>query len=225
MSCFKALKGYRAILTCLVLGGLVFCQGASARTLLPGMIGPDVDNLNARLQHLSYLPAGPLPLSYTGATRAAVLAFQKYTGIDESGLTGPVTKRRLEHSKRPRVHGGGRRAQVDLTKQLVYWVEESGRVQRTVAISTGRRGFETPTGRFHIFRKSQWSWSHPYKVWMAYASYIVGGVAFHEGDLSTKVDTHGCIHVPMEFAKDFYAWLRMGTAVVISGKAPRHRSR
>lgn len=210
-----------AIPLCLVLAGLALSPAASARTLLPGMIGPDVDSLNIRLQHLSYLPPGPRPTSYDQSTRDAVMAFQKYTRIDQSGNYGPLTRSRLAHSKRPSFHHGGRRAQVDLRRQLVFWVAESGRVQRTVSISTGRRGYETPHGHFHIYRKAMWSWSKPYHVWMAYASYITGGVAFHEGDLSSMVDTHGCIHVPMEFAKDFYHWLRMGTAVVIKGTPPR----
>lgn len=218
----RPLPAHGAVLLCLLFGGLLFCQGASARTLLPGMIGEDVNNLNARLQKLSYLPAAePLPLSYTGATRAAVMAFQKHTGLDESGFAGPLTRRKLARAKRPTVRGGGRRAQVDLRKQLVYWVEESGRVQRTVSASTGRTGFGTPRGRFKVFRKSMWSWSKPYKVWMAYASYFKDGYAFHEGDLSTKTESHGCIRIPQEFAKDFYGWLRKGTTVVIEGRPRR----
>ena len=244
MSRHRLSRPSAVILLCLVVGGLPFCQSAAAQTpqlgptgpadaqplspvvpepdegdttLQPGDSGPRVDALNARLQKLSYLPAGPRPTVYDWNTRAAVFAFQRYTRIEETGIAGPLTQRRLAHTKKPTFRGG-RRAQVDLRRQLVFLIAESGRVLRTVSVSTGFTGFDTPRGRFHIYRKSIWSWSYPYKVWMAYASYVVRGIAFHEGDLSTTRNSHGCIQIAQEFAKELYKWLRMGTTVVIKGK-------
>ena len=48
---------------------------------------------------------------------------------------------------------------------------------------------------------------------MAYASYFDGGVAFHEGDLSNRRESHGCIRLPYGFPKAFLPALRMGAPV------------
>ena len=187
---------------------------AAPLTLRLGDSGPDVNNLNRRLQALSYLPAGPIPPYFDDSTLAAVTAFQKWTGSPRTGVVGPLTLARLSHSHRPRVRRfGGKHAEVDLSRQLVFWVSATGRVVETVSVATGMNGYQTPQGHFRVFRKSMWSWSHEYHVWMAYASYFVGGVAFHEGDLSTRRDSHGCVQLPYGFAKAFFAWLGMGTPV------------
>ena len=57
----------------------------------------------------------------------------------------------------------GRRFEVLLDRQLVLYIE-NGAVVRTLHVSSGARGFETPTGRFSVFRKETNSWSVPYKV-------------------------------------------------------------
>ena len=51
---------------------------------------------------------------------------------------------------------------------------------RVVHISTGAWGTSTPSGSFRVYRKERYSWSVPFKVWMPWASYFTGGIAFHE---------------------------------------------
>ena len=50
----------------------------------------------------------------------------------------------------------------------------------TVPVSTGKGSNATPIGSFRIFRKEVKSWLFPFQVWLPWASYFVGGVAFHE---------------------------------------------
>jgi hypothetical protein len=52
-----------------------------------------------------------------------------------------------------------------LSRQLVFLVAR-GTVRRAVAVSTGRPGKATPTGRFSIYRRERFSWSEPYDLWL-----------------------------------------------------------
>ena len=125
--------------------------------------------------------------------------------------------RALDRARRPtpRTAAQGRRVEVLLDRQLALYVE-SGRVVRTLHVATGARGFETPAGRYAVFRKEQRSWSVPYKVWLPWASYFVGGVAFHESpDVPAGPASHGCVRVPPADARWLYDRLPDGTAVTV----------
>jgi lipoprotein-anchoring transpeptidase ErfK/SrfK len=87
---------------------------------------------------------------------------------------------------------------------------------RTLHVSTGAAGFATPTGRYSVFRKERNSWSVPYRVWLPWASYFVGGVAFHESpDVPAFPASHGCVRVPRYDAQWLYDRLPDGTPVTV----------
>lgn len=205
--------------SCIVLFTLIcllFTATASARsTLQSGAHGSDVKNLNLRLQKLSYLPSGKVSSNYDTATFQAVTAFQKWTGIARDGVAGSQTRSRLARSTYPTLKGGKvRRVEVDLSKQLAFWVSDTGRVIRTMAVSTGAPGTSTPTGHYQVFRKETSSYSIPFKVWLPWASYFTGGIAFHQyNPVPAYAASHGCVRVPAVFAQSFYTWLKMGSNV------------
>ena len=83
---------------------------------------------------------------------------------------------------------------MQLRRQLALLIEDN-RVVRAVHISSGAGG-ATPVGSFRVYRKERYSWSVPFKVWLPWASYFTGGVAFHEfGSVPTYAASHGCIRV------------------------------
>jgi lipoprotein-anchoring transpeptidase ErfK/SrfK len=89
-------------------------------------------------------------------------------------------------------------------------------VTRVLDVSTGKRGYETPAGTWSVFRKEQRSWSVPYSVWLPWASYFVGGVAFHEyPDVPPVAASHGCIRVPRWDAAWLYSQIPIGTPVTV----------
>ena len=96
------------------------------------------------------------------------------------GVLGDSTVDLLERATRPepRLRMPGRRIEVQLRRQLALLIEDN-RVIRAVHISSGAGG-RTPTGSFHVYRKERYSWSVPFKVWLPWASYFTGGIAFHE---------------------------------------------
>ena len=154
-------------------------------------------------------------------TTSAVVAFQKWAGLARDGKPGPATRAALDASARPAPigTGAGRRVEVLLDRQLALAID-SGQVIRVMDVSTGKPGFETPAGSFRVFRKEQRSWSVPYKVWLPWASYFVGGVAFHEyPDIPPSPASHGCVRVPRWDAQWLYQQTPIGTTVTVLGRS------
>lgn len=177
-----------------------------------GNKGKDVRHLQYVLGKYSFYP-GLASSVFDQKTSQAVKAFQKYKGLTSDGIVGKQTFKKLQYINRPVANiKKGKHIEINLKKQLVFLVN-GGKVQRTINVSTGRPGYETPKGSFRVYRKEKMSWSKPYNTWMPLSSYFVGGVALHEGD--PEVMSHACIHVPPVFSQSVYQYASIGTKVVV----------
>src|SRR3954470_1859576 len=107
---------------------------------------------------------------------------------------------------------------VDLTRQRATVYRNGVRIGVST-ISSGKEGHETPTGVFTILEKNVVHHSKTYDdasmpfqqrlTWM--------GVAMHAGNLPGFPASHGCVRLPMEFAKKLFTVTPMGGTVVIAG--------
>jgi lipoprotein-anchoring transpeptidase ErfK/SrfK len=174
--------------------------------------------LETRLVALGFLDKAQADGRENQATFNAAMAFQKWAGIGRDGKIGPITRKALDAATRPtpRTRGAkGKRVEVLLDRQLLLLIWDNT-VVRVLHISSGRRGFDTPTGRFGITRKFRKDWSVPYAVWLPWASYFVGGVAFHESpDVPSTAASHGCVRVPHGDAEWLYRRIPVGTPVAV----------
>jgi L,D-transpeptidase-like protein len=86
-------------------------------------------------------------------------------------------------------------------------------------ISSGKDGYETPTGVFTILEKDKDHHSRTYdNAAMPYQQRLTWmGVAMHAGHLPGFPASHGCVRLPMEFAKKLFEVTPMGGTVVIAG--------
>jgi lipoprotein-anchoring transpeptidase ErfK/SrfK len=197
-----------------VFAGSALANTQSRSTLQAGSSGPAVLALNQRLLALHFLPAYEGSV-YGVATTDAVIAFQKWEGLERDGVDGPKTQKRLATATLPQplLQQSGKRVEVSLSKQVALEID-NGRVLWVLPVSTGRPGLATPVGRFHVYAKYLDSWSVPYQEWLPYASYFNGGIALH-GLASVPVypDSHGCVRVPLEFAPILYRFDVIGTEV------------
>lgn len=84
-------------------------------------------------------------------------------------------------------------------------------------ISTGRPGFGTPTGAFTVLEKDVEHFSSIYdNAPMPYMQRLTwGGVALHAGQLPGYPASHGCIRLPLEFAKRLFEVTRLGMTVIV----------
>jgi hypothetical protein len=171
-----------------------------------------------RLDDLGFMPPGTAPASAGERLAVAVLAFEKWAGLERDGVLSRADERRLLAAPRPepvRQAGAGRRIEVLLDRQVALLVEHD-RVLRVVHISTGAWATSTPAGSFRVYRKERYSWSVPFEVWMPWASYFTGGIAFHEYPyVPAWPASHGCVRVNRFDARGLFAFARHGTPVLV----------
>ena len=107
---------------------------------------------------------------------------------------------------------------VDLGRQLATVYRNGIRIGVST-ISSGRPGYETPTGVFTILEKNKEHISRKYNdAPMPYQQRLTwGGVALHAGGLPGYPESHGCVHLPMEFSKLLFAAMPLGGTVIIAG--------
>lgn len=182
--------------------------------------------LQQRLADLGYLAESHVDGRAGMETTLAVIAFQKWTGLARDGVVGPATTSALAIATRPLPInlGSGRRIEVLLDRQLTLLIEGK-RVVRTVGVSTGKGVNATPPGSFAVFRKEVKSWSYPFQVWLPWASYFFGGIAFHEyPDVPTQAASHGCVRVPVYDAELLYRFAPVVTPVRVLTTSTERRS-
>jgi lipoprotein-anchoring transpeptidase ErfK/SrfK len=132
---------------------------------------------------------------------------------------------------------------IDLSEQRAYFYK-GGEMVGVSVISTGREGFDTPTGSFKIQQKDIDHKSSAYGDYvspgggviqkdvdrkkdpmppgavfdgarMPYFMRITGGVGMHQGFLPGYAASHGCIRMPRFMARAFFENVSVGTPVTV----------
>lgn len=108
---------------------------------------------------------------------------------------------------------------VSLTEQRAY-AYRNGILIGVTTISSGKRGYETPTGVFTILQKDKNHHSNKYdNAPMPYQQRLTwSGVALHAGGLPGYPESHGCVHLPTRFAEHLFEATNMGMTVVVSAE-------
>jgi hypothetical protein len=103
---------------------------------------------------------------------------------------------------------------VDLSANTT-WLTHNGTVTYGgVPITSGRAGYETPTGTFHVTYKDIDHYSRAFNGPMPYSVFFTDtGVAFHEGSLGVR--SHGCVHLSHDAAVTYYNALHPGDVVEV----------
>jgi hypothetical protein len=182
----------------------------------------DPKEVQSRLVALGYLPSSAATGSFDYRTMQAVLAFQAWSGLQRDGVVGPMTLAKLKTAGRPLPldrTSKGRRVEIYRAQGVVLLIS-NGKVVRAVHTSTGIGGNSTstgtPPGKWKIYRKEVKSWSVPYKTWLPYAAYWVGGWALHGyADVPAQPASHGCARLPLPEAKYVYDFVSIGTPVQV----------
>lgn len=109
---------------------------------------------------------------------------------------------------------------VSLATQRAY-VYRNGLPIGISTVSTGMAGHATPTGVFTVLQKAVDHKSNLYNnAPMPYMQRLTwDGIALHAGQLPGYPASHGCIRLPLAFAKLLYGVTRLGLTVVITDEA------
>jgi hypothetical protein len=107
---------------------------------------------------------------------------------------------------------------VSVPKQRAY-VYRNGILIGVSTCSTGKKGFETPTGVFTVLEKAEEHYSKDFDdAPMPFMERLTWqGVALHAGKLPGYPASHGCVRLPPKFAKELYEVTQVGTPVIIAG--------
>jgi lipoprotein-anchoring transpeptidase ErfK/SrfK len=158
-------------------------------------------------------------------------------------LSGCSTVTDMVTSNLPEPHTGRPSIVVSLRAQEAY-LYRAGHVSASSRISSGREGYRTPVGRFHVIRKDEDHRSSVYGDYVDDSGHVVKanvdsrrdrkpprsrfvgapmpyfiefspGYGLHQGYLPGEPASHGCIRMPYWKARQFYNATHLGTVVVI----------
>lgn len=106
---------------------------------------------------------------------------------------------------------------VNLRTQRAY-VYRAGKLIGRTAISSGKPGYRTPTGTFTVLEKQKVHHSNKYdNAPMPYMQRLTWyGLALHGGHVPGYPASHGCVRLPVAFARWLYNEPTMGMVVVIT---------
>ncbi len=104
---------------------------------------------------------------------------------------------------------------IDLPRQILS-VFGDGHEIGTAVILYGTDGKPTPSGRFAVLEKREDYFSRSYRAPMPYMLRLTrDGVAIHGSQVLRGRATHGCIGIPVDFARLVFAAAGKGDQVVI----------
>ena len=178
-----------------------------------------------RLWDLGYW-AGSVDGKFDSESRHALIAFQKVEGRARTGKLTAEELVALRNARRPiAMHGRYAHVEIDLSRQVLFLVDETGMVMRVLPVSTGNGALykdrgqvhraRTPTGTFKVLRKIK-GWRLSSLGLLYYPNYIHNGIAIHGSpSVPTRPASHGCIRIPMFAAKALSLLLPVGTEVEV----------
>jgi L,D-transpeptidase catalytic domain len=106
---------------------------------------------------------------------------------------------------------------VSIKRQKVRVFDVNGEIASS-RVSTGRPGFDTPTGVFSLLEKNVYHQSNIYSgASMPYQERITwSGIALHAGVVPGFRASHGCIRLPYSFSRKLYGLTKIGNRVVVT---------
>src|SRR5688572_2938894 len=184
----------------------------------------EAEQILASLGYLTENADGKLDFN----SRHAIMAFQKVEGLKRTGvLTASVLEKMREASTPAAKHEGPAHVEVDITRQVLFMVNDEGKVTLIVPISSGsgekywdktRKRFEvasTPRGEFSFNRKVNGHRKAPLGT-LYYPSYFKEGWAVHgSNSIPPKAASHGCVRVPRGMDKKLFGMMPMGMKIYI----------
>ena len=110
---------------------------------------------------------------------------------------------------------------VSIPLQRAY-VYRGGTLIGVTTVSTGRPGHRTPTGKFDILEKHARHFSNKYNnAPMPYMQRLTwDGIALHAGQIPGRPASHGCVRLPLAFARELFAVTAVGASVHVVEQAP-----
>ena len=157
-----------------------------------------------------------------GLLASAILMFTAVAIVGPARADAPVTSPEAAIEWRPeRAPTGPALIVVGLQEQRAQVYRNGVRIGST-PVSSGRRGYETPTGLFTILEKKRKHFSNLYDdAPMPNMQRLTwDGIALHAGRLPGHAASHGCIRLPHEMSERLFDITTKGTLVAVLPSFP-----
>jgi lipoprotein-anchoring transpeptidase ErfK/SrfK len=160
------------------------------------------------------------------STRQGIIAFQKVEGLKRTGVLSDDVLRSLRLASKPSAkYSGSAHVEIDITRQVIFLVNDAGEVTNVLSTSTGNgeRYFSegkwqtayTPRGTFKIQRQIKGIRKAPLGT-IYYPSYFNGGIAIHgSNSIPVKAASHGCARIPRFADRQFVEMVKVGMPVYV----------
>lgn len=161
------------------------------------------------------------------STHHAIMAFQKVEGLKRTGVMSAADLRALRSAQRPtpRYPKAPAHIEVDLTKQVLYYVDDTATVTRILPISSGNgkrfhdegqwKVAHTPRGLFNVGLKINGVHKSSLGA-MYYPSYFLGGLAIHgSNSIPAFPASHGCVRVPRFADQALFRMIKMDMQIYL----------
>lgn len=115
----------------------------------------------------------------------------------------------------PKEQSEERKIVISLSNQRAFFWR-NGKIVLSSPVSTGRRGYTTPAGEYVITQKYRDWKSTIYKVPMPnFMRLNSSSIGLHAGNVNSSRASHGCIRLPHDKSRSFFAMARTGDRVTI----------
>ena len=161
------------------------------------------------------------------STRHAITAFQKVEGRKRTGMMSAADLKALRVAQRPnpRYPAAPAHIEIDLTRQVLFYVNESATVTRILPISSGNgkrfrdegmwKVANTPRGLFNVGLKINGVRQSSLGA-LYYPSYFLGGLAIHgSNSIPTYPASHGCVRVPRFADQALFRMIKMDMEIYL----------
>jgi len=210
-----------------VLAGMFIIGGFSPITVQANLNGrADMLEVEKLLSKLGYwvLRADGKP---DESTRHAITAFQKVEGRKRTGTMSAADLKALRAAQRPLARYPTDRAhvEVDLTRQVLFYVDDAGTVSHIIPVSSGNgkrfrdegqwKVASTPRGLFNVGLKINGAKKSSLGT-LYYPSYFLGGLAIHgSNSIPVYPDSHGCVRVPRFADRALFRMIKMDMGIYL----------
>ena len=160
------------------------------------------------------------------STRQGIIAFQKVEGLKRTGVLDEKVLAALRFASRPVAkHSGPAHVEIDISRQVIFLVNDEGEVTKILSTSTGNgaRYFSegkwekayTPRGTFKVQRQIKGIRKAPLGT-IYNPSYFNGGIAIHgSNSIPVTAASHGCARIPRFADKQFVDMVKVGMPVYV----------
>ena len=191
----------------------------------PPMAGPDVEELQIRLQELRFL-VGEIDGVYGPRTVASVKRFQAESGLAPTGVVDIATLKKLGEGSVPqwkppaKPPRGKLSIKIDISTRTLA-VHADGQEYYTFPVAVGTPRTPTPVGNFRVIDKGRWRGQFG-GYWLGFdvpwGKYGIHGTN-HPWSIGEAM-SEGCLRMFNEHVATLFKWINAGTPVEITGLPP-----